>query len=229
MRKLNFLVVAFLSVFFMQTQAAVSTSQAKAFIQSLISEGILYWKDKPYAEQVSKFKEVMETKFDLDGIAKRVLGERLWSYMDMKQREAYLNLFRQMLLNRYSNKFSNYGGQNIAVVDAAASVKSFPIGVDSTKPAPQIVVTSELHNSNGAPVKVEWYVGEENGRPTITDITLGGPSMVSTEQATFTAIQRNPQNLKNARELCKNAGAGANKCIADKLIEEVMKYMLSAR
>jgi ABC-type transporter MlaC component len=208
--------------------ATVSVDQAKAFIEKLIDEGILYWKDKPYDEQVAKFKEVMETKFDLDGIAKRVIGDRLWGYMDSTQRNQYVQTFRQMLLNRYSKKFSSYGGQNIVVIDAGTSVKMFPIGVDSSQPQPQIVVTSELRNAGGMPTKVEWYVGEENGRPTITDITLAGPSMVSTEQATFSGIQRNPENLKNAREACKAAGSNMNKCIADKLTEEIMRYMLSS-
>lgn len=207
--------------------ATVQPSKAKVFIEKLISEGILYWKDRPFDEQVTKFKEIMETKFDLDGIAKRVVGEKLWGYMDVKQRSLYVNTFRQMLLNRYSKKFSGYGGQNITVIDAAPSVKTFPIGVDASQPQPQIVVTSELRNAGGAPTKVEWYVGEENGHPVITDITMAGPSMVSTEQATFTGMQRNPENLKNARETCKNAGVGMNKCVADQLVQEVMKYMLS--
>lgn len=212
---------------FIPVNATVQSADAKVFIEKLISEGILYWKDKPFDEQVSKFKEVMETKFDLDGIAKRVIGEKLWGYMDVKQRTAYLSSFRQMLLNRYSKKFSGYGGQNIVVMDASPSVKTFPIGVDASQPQPQIVVTSELRNAGGSPTKVEWYVGEENGHPVITDITLAGPSMVSTEQATFTGIQRNPENLKNAREACKNAGSAMNKCVADQLTAEVMKYMLS--
>lgn len=205
----------------------VQTAQAKVFIEKLISEGILYWKDKTYDEQVAKFKEVMETKFDLDGIAKRVIGEKLWGYMDVKQKAEYVKAFRQMLLNRYSKKFSNYGGQNIVVMSAGPSVKTFSIGVDSPQPQPQVVVTSELRNAGGSPTKVEWYVGEENGQPTITDITLAGPSMVSTEQSTFTAIQRNPENLNNAREICKNAGSGINKCIADRLIQNIMTYMAS--
>lgn len=209
----------------MPTSATVTNEQAKAFIEKLIAEGILYWKDKPYDEQVIKFKEVMETKFDLDGIAKRVLGDQLWGYMDVKQKANYVKAFREMLLNRYSKKFSSYGGQNIIVLDAVSSVKTFSIGVELATPQPQIVVTSELRNSGGAPTKVEWYVGEENGKPVITDITLAGPSMVSTEQSTFTAIQRNPENLKNAKEECKNAGAAIKKCIADRLIHHIMKYM----
>jgi|GEM_PF-3341280 ABC-type transporter MlaC component len=213
--------------FLTPVNAVIQTDQAKIFIEKLISEGILYWKDKPYDEQVAKFKEVMETKFDLDGIAKRVIGEKLWGYMDVKQKAEYVKAFRQMLLNRYSKKFSNYGGQNIVVMSAASSVKMFSIGVDSSQLQPQTVVISELRNSGGAPTKIEWYVGEENGQPTITDITLAGPSMVSTEQSTFTAIQRNPENLNNAREICKNAGSGINKCIADRLIQNIMAYMLS--
>lgn len=213
--------VAFVST----TSAKVEPNQAKAFIEKLISEGISYWKDKPYDEQVAKFREVMETKFDLDGIAKRVLGDKLWKNLDAKQRADYVAAFRQMLLNRYSKKFSSYGGQSIVVMGASDSVKTFPIGVDSPESKPQVVVTSELRNSGGAPTKVEWFVGEENGHPTITDITLAGPSMVSTEQATFTAIQRNPENLKNAREACKGVGADMNKCMATKLTAKVMEYM----
>jgi ABC-type transporter MlaC component len=224
MKKIMLSVLAVVALMTSPT-AAVNPAQAKEFIEKLISEGISVWKDKPYDQQVAKFRDVMETKFDLDGIAKRTIGEKLWGYMEATQRSTYVAAFRQMLLNRYSKKFSNYGGQNISVMDASLSVKTFPIGVDSPQPQPQIVVTSELRNSGGSPTKIEWFVGEENGRPTITDITMAGPSMVSTEQATFTAIQRNPENLKNAREACKNAGAGMNKCVADHLTKEVMKYM----
>lgn len=205
----------------------VEPSQAKVFIEKLISEGISYWKNKPQAEQEAKFKEVMETKFDLDGIAKRVLGDKLWKHLDDKQRADYVAAFRQMLLNRYSKKFSSYGGQSIVVTGAAQSVKAFSVGVVSPETMSQIVVTSELRNSGGAPVKVEWYVGEDKGHPVVTDITLAGPSMVSTEQATFTAIQRNPENLKNAREACKDTGADMNKCITTQLTAMVMKYMQS--
>lgn len=205
--------------------AKVEPAQAKVFIEKLISEGISYWKDKPQAEQEAKFKDVMETKFDLDGIAKRVLGDKLWKHLDDKQRADYVAAFREMLLNRYSKKFSSYGGQSIMVTGATQSVKTFPIGVVSPENMPQVVVTSELRNSGGAPTKIEWFVGEDKGHPVITDITLAGPSMVSTEQATFTAIQRNPENLKNARDACKDAGADMSKCIATQLTVNVMKYM----
>lgn len=66
---------------------------------------------------------------------------------------------------------------------------------------PQIVVTSGLRNAGGAPAKIEWYVGEENGQLVIADITWEDPSMVSTEQATFAGIQRNPESLKCMRNL----------------------------
>jgi ABC-type transporter MlaC component len=211
--------------------AKVEPAQAKVFIEKLISEGISVWSGKPFDEQVAKFREVMETKFDLDGIAKRVLGDKLWKNLDDNQRADYVAAFRQMLLNRYSTKFSNYGGQSIIVTGASDSVKAFPIGVDSSKAAPQVVVTSELRNSGGAPTKIEWFVGAAGKEgQTITDITLAGPSMVSTEQATFTAIQRNPQNLKNARDACKGAtSAEMNKCMATKLTGNVMEYMKAAK
>lgn len=227
MKKLA-VIILLLSQFLIPSQASVSPDQAKVFIEKLISEGILYWKDKPFDQQVAKFKEVMETKFDLDGIAKRTLGEKLWKYMDEKQKKEFLASFRQMLLNRYSKKFSQYGGQSIVVTDSAPSMKTFPVGVSSNAPQPQIVVTSELRNSGGAPVKVEWYVGEEHGKPIITDITMAGPSMVSTEQATFAAIQRNPENLAKAREVCKAQGGDQNKCIADCLKQKITEYMLNS-
>lgn len=224
--KIALISALFLSV--ITVKAEVSPAVARAYVETLISEGILYWKDKPFDEQVKKFREVMETKSDLDGIAKRVLGDRLWKYMDKTQKQNYLVAFREMLLTRYSKKFSSYNGQAIVVTDATESVKRFPIGVESSTPMPQIAVISELKNSGGAPVKVEWYVGEENGKPVVTDITMAGPSMVDTEKATFAAIQRDPQKLGKAREGCKGA-ANLNKCIADSLLQSVMQYMAESK
>lgn len=205
------------------------TDRAKLFIEELISKGILYWKDKPYDEQVAEFKKVMESKFDIDGIAKRVIGSFMWNQMDPVQRKKYLMTFRQMLLNRYSKKFNQYGGQNVVVTDATESVKRFPLGVNSELLSSQIAVTSELQNEGSAPVKVEWYVAEYEGNLIITDITLAGPSMVSTEQATFTAIQRNPANFGQAKKAC--AGVDQHrmkKCIADQLLPKIMDYMLTS-
>ncbi len=205
-----------------------STDRAKAFVEKSISEGILYWKNKPYEEQVEKFKQVMNNKFDLEGIAKRVVGNFMWDEMDQVQRNKYLMTFHQMLLNRYSKKFNQYGGQNIAVTDAGESVKKFSLGVESEVLFPQIVVTSELQNEGTAPVKVEWYVAEKDGVFMVTDITLAGPSMVSTEQATFTAIQRNPANYMPAKAACKGVEKHRmKKCITDELFPKVMEYMLS--
>lgn len=204
--------------------AAVTPAAAQAYIKTMISDGITYWKDKPFDDQVKKFREVMETKFDLDGIAKRVLGGRLWDLLDKPQKDAYLVAFREMLLNRYSKKFSGYGGETIIVTGASSSVKRFPIGVDSNAPQPQIVVNSQLRSSGGSPIKIEWYVGEENGKPVVTDITLAGPSMVDTEKATFASIQRNPQNFGQAKQACASE-PNRNKCIASKLMLHVMKYM----
>lgn len=216
-----------LVVLFNTAYGNVTTDQAKQFIDKLITEGIVYWKDKPFDQQVDKFKEVMETKFDLDGIARRVLGDRLWTHMSPAQKEQYLKAFRRMLLSRYSKKFTQYGGERITVIDASTSVKKFTMGANATVESPQIVVTSELYHSGSAPVKVEWYVGEWSGRLIITDITLAGPSMVATEQSTFTAIQRNPETLHKARDACKG-NANPNKCIAGILLERVMTYMAAA-
>ena len=155
---------------------ALKGKQAQNFITKLGDDALAALdetKDNNAARRAA-FKTILNNNFDMDAIARFSLG-RYWSVASEAERKKYLPLFRDMVIDVYTQRFSEYNDQTFEVVgNKPAGRKDF--------------IVNSLIKGSGQPIKVDWRV--RNGK--VIDVVVEGVSMSVTQRNDFASvIQRN--------------------------------------
>ena len=123
-------------------------AEAKAFVEDMAVRAIaeLTVSDLDKDKRRKKFREMMHEYFAFKSIAKWVLG-RYWRRATEVERKEFLELFEQLMVTIYTERFERYSGETLTVEHAE---------VRSGKDA---LVHSRLLRPNGLkPIKVAWRV-----------------------------------------------------------------------
>ena len=153
---------------------------AKKFIEVLTEEAIstLTGKDLSQNERADRFRKLMLKNFALKGIARFVLG-RHWRKLTGPEKKEYLELFEDLMVATYADRFEKYSGEKLQVKKAEvrgerdALVHTSMIRVDGTKS-----------------LKVAWRVRGKIGNYKVVDIMVEGISLVMTQKAEFSSFIR---------------------------------------
>jgi len=159
---------------------------AKKFIEILTSDAIsmLTVEDISKTERADRFRRLMNENFAIKGIAKFVLG-RHWRKATESEKKEYLQLFEDLLVDTYADRFAKYSGEKLVVN------KSEVRGKGDT-----LVHTIMIRVDGAKPLKVTWRVRGKNGIYKIVDIMVEGISMVVTQKSEFASfIQKNGGSL----------------------------------
>ena len=158
---------------------------AESFIGSMTKRGIDFLGNENMTKERQKeeFKKLLNDSFDMRTIGRFSLG-RYWRTASTTQQKEYLSLFRAMILNVYSARFSEYKGQALEVTSARAEGKS------------DVLVTSIIKGNGDPEVQVDWRVRYKNGHYKVIDIVVEGVSMGLTQRSDFASvIQRGGGNI----------------------------------
>ncbi|HEY3917165.1 MAG TPA: ABC transporter substrate-binding protein [Stellaceae bacterium] len=169
------LVVATTPVF---AQAPAQGAEARQFVSGLGDQVIQLIGDKqaPAAQRKQQFASLVDKSFDVDGIARFILGP-YWRTATEQQRADFQQVFKTYMVNVYWADFSQYSGQKLAVTGQRAESPT------------STVINSEIEQPNGKPpVKVDWRVASANGGYKITDVTVGGVSELVTYRQEFADV-----------------------------------------
>jgi phospholipid transport system substrate-binding protein len=156
-----------------------SAQDAGAFIQNLGTQGIqALGPSVPAAQRTARFRQLLDADFDLQGIARFVMGPQGRS-MTPEQQQEFATLFRDYVAQTYSDKLATYGGS--------------PFRVTGSRPnGEETIVTSQVVRQGGNPVELVWHVANRGGKPLVTDVQVDGASMKVSERDQIAAIvQRN--------------------------------------
>jgi len=159
---------------------------ASNFVDSMANRalGFLGNEEMDNKEKKARFKELLESSFDMDTIGRFSLG-RYWRVSTKQQREEYLALFRKMVVAIYSGRFLDYSGERFEIRD------SRPDGTRDT------IVNSFIVPEHGTEIQVDWRVRYKNGRYQIVDVVVEGVSMSVTHRSEFSSvIQRGGGNVQ---------------------------------
>lgn len=155
------------------------TTGAQNFVQSMAERGIEFLSDPTLtnAQKREHFENLLEDSFDIPTIGKYVLGQH-WRTANEKQRQEYQKLFRQAILDLYTNRFSEYSGQSVVVASSRPHGKR------------DIMVKSHIisKNDNAPKIEVEWRVRYKNGEYKIIDIYVEQVSMAITQRSDFSSV-----------------------------------------
>jgi len=132
--------------------------------------------DRALAERRAEIKRILRTAFDLDYIGRLVLGPTYRTLSD-SQRAAYDRAFEEYVLETYSRRIDEYGGEELAITGAE------PAGSRDVKVMSRITGTDQ-----GEPVMVAWRVREREAGPKIIDVEIEGVSMAISQRSEFASV-----------------------------------------
>ncbi len=130
-------------------------------------------------EREKRFRNILADHFAIKEIGRWVLG-RYWRKANEKQRNEYLELFENLIIATYVNRFENYRGETFSVGKAVIKGKS------------DAIVYSFVNQIDGSqPLKVDWRVKRKNsGAFKIVDVIVEGISMGQTQRSEFASVIR---------------------------------------
>jgi phospholipid transport system substrate-binding protein len=158
---------------------------AENFVGSMATRAIEFLgnHDLKSADKKSRFRKLLNESFDMNTISRFALG-RYWRASTPEQRKEYQKLFQAMVIEVYSQRFSEYSDQEF-------ETKGYR--VDSQT---DTIVTSVIRSPSGPDIQVDWRVRYKNNRYKVVDIIVEGVSMSLTQRSDFSSvIQRGGGNV----------------------------------
>ena len=184
---------------FSQAHSAEAPGAAK-FVQGLGDRAVAVLADpqRTNAKIRAEFDRLLHDGFDLDTIGRFVLG-RYWNTASEPQRVEYQKLFADMVVNVYTQRFSQYAGETFKVTGQRAE------GERDT------MVTSQIVRPDGPPVNVHWRVRPREAGLKIIDVLVEGVSMSITQRDDFASvIESNGGRIQALLDVLRRRAAPGN-------------------
>lgn len=166
--------------------------ESAKFIRNLADTAIKTLTDPSLSQddRRQKFRDLFNQSFAVKGIALYVLG-RYRKRATKAELDEYLQLFEDVIVNTWADRFTEYAGQKFDVDGASAT----PSGSDSEKAA---TVRSTFYTDPNTPVQIEWRVNTNGTIYKITDVKVAGLSLAKTQQDEFGSVIRQNGNKISA-------------------------------
>ena len=130
----------------------------------------------PEAERERQFRGLLREGFQLDQIARLVLG-RYWGQASPAEQTEFVRLLEEYLVQLYASRFADF--QNVRLqVEGSRDDQGGTL------------VRSILVRPQGPPVPIDWRVEQDRGRFVVTDLVVEGVSMVITQRSEFASVIR---------------------------------------
>lgn len=156
---------------------------SQTLIEGLAEEAIetLTADDVAQQERERRFREVLNENFAVTGIARFALG-RHWRGASEDEKSEYVQLFRDLIVATWADRFIEYAGQTFEVLDAEE--------VEATGAESVTLVRSVFFTAPDVPVRIDWRVGSDGKIHRVTDVVIGGVSMAHTYRDDFASVLR---------------------------------------
>ena len=160
--------------------AAELEDGARAFIHDLEKEAIasLTEPSKERPARVEAFRTLFNDKFAVQAIGRWVLG-RNWRRASETERTEFLDLFEDLMVVMYVDRFENYAGEKLDIL------KTSPVDENRATVHTEIV---RPDGADGKPISVLWRVGRQEDVYKVLDVVVEGASMSITLQQEFASI-----------------------------------------
>lgn len=163
------------------TKANIDASGAEKFVQKMTNEGVeqIINANITKAEKETRFKKLFNDSLDLDFIGKYVLG-RYWRTATPTQRKDFINTYRELNTQIWSNRFDEFKGKNFVFKGTTPSSSNNQVFVNTVVPMDQ-----------GEPATVVWRVKQDGNNFKIIDIIIEKVSLTMANRNEYTAFIKN--------------------------------------
>ena len=178
--------------------AVATPDGASAFVKNLVDAAILVLKI-PVEEQARRergLRDLLIENFDLPLITRLVVG-RYWRKANAAQKEAFMMVFEQHIVQVYTSQFGVYSDQRVEMRTVAARTDK------------DTIVGTEIMRQSDPPLRLDWLVRETNGSYKIIDLAAEGVSMMTTKRSEFSSViaREGIDGLINRLEQLNQSGA----------------------
>ncbi len=180
----NFLVIFITTFFLMEihnTHASVNNLEAENFVKEITNEGLteIINSNVSQKEKDERFAKLFNQALDLKYIGQFVLG-RYWRTASPKQKEEFINIYRQLNVQTWSKRFDEFKGKEFIFE-----------GTSPSNSANQIFVNSKVPMDEGKPATVIWRVKQTGDKYKIVDIIIENVSLAITARSEYTSFIKN--------------------------------------
>ena len=177
-----FVLVVALAVSVPAAHAGSHTDASVNFINDLSNQAITTLSDKSISteQRREEFRKLFRDWFAVNGIARFVAG-RYWRSASEDERTEYLQLFEDVIVNTWADRFSQYSGQKFEVRGATDATPD-------KSPENLALVESLFFTDPTTPVRLEWRVASKGDLFKIVDVKLEGISMATTQRDEFNSV-----------------------------------------
>ncbi len=170
----------------------VSVDPARQRIRDLGNDVIRALGDRTKSadRRVAYFQELLGKNLDVPLIARFALG-RAWGPATADQRQAYVAVFSDFLVQTYSRRLGGIEVRDLKIVDSLA------IGDKDT------LVRTLISQSAGQPVRADWRLRERDSKLRVLDLSVEGISMAMVMRQEFASILRNRGGIDGLVALLK--------------------------
>ncbi|HEV8014581.1 MAG TPA: ABC transporter substrate-binding protein [Stellaceae bacterium] len=158
---------------------AMQAADPSTLVSQLVKQAIAIIVDKQAADadREAKFRDLLQTGFDIPRISRFVLG-RYWNGANDQQRQQFTRLFEDWIVRTYSARFGGYSGETIQVT-----------GTRPESDTTTVVLSQFVSPNGGPPAKVEWHVRKNSDTDfEIVDVSVEGVSMALTQRDEIASV-----------------------------------------
>ncbi|MCK5546018.1 MAG: ABC transporter substrate-binding protein [Rhodospirillaceae bacterium] len=162
----------------MAASADHNGNTAQQFIEGLADEAIGALTDENAAREgkIERFRNLLDHNFNVPLIGKWVMG-RHWRAASDVEKDEYMHLFEDLIVITYVDRFDQYSGEKINVVNTVMD------------PGKDAIVYSELVRPGGdGVIRVDWRVRQNGDNYKIVDVYVEGISMGQTQRSEFASV-----------------------------------------
>ena len=176
MSRLIALIFAFL-LFPVVAFAQTEPERAAEFIENLGQRAVDVLRDQSITleERESKLRGIVHESFDVEVIGRFVLAE-FWKTSDAEERDEFLTLFSDYVLQTYSQRLGGYSGQTLHIDDSR-----------SHRDKDAVVETTIIQDGTD-PTTVSWLVRNTENGLRILDVIVEGKSLALAQKKEFASI-----------------------------------------
>ena len=173
--------VAILAVLASAGRPANAASEAGEFLSSMTGRAIAQLTDEnlPLVERKARFRILFRENFDVPTVGRFVLG-RYWRTAKPETRDAFLNVFEEVMIQRFAPKFAGYGETRFEIRR-----------VQALEQPGQFVVRSRISPDGGKTFEIDWRVRKRDGFFKVLDVIGEGVSMALTLRSEYASAIKN--------------------------------------
>ena len=155
--------------------AKAADVSATTFVSNVVDDIVknVLETNAPQEQKAKAFEERVLKAIDTQAIAKTVLAQ-FWKNATPKERDDFIQAFKDMAVKMTSEKFGLYTGQKIQFYSERPAQGKNQVFVDSSV------------ESDEKPIQVVWRVREKDGQYSIIDIIIEGVRMTLTYRNEYT-------------------------------------------